>query len=351
MRLIGRRSDHREPGRADTPRKGTTDAPYIRVMSYTAVEELVEIILDTDREQLVVVLSARSKVQRHSVDVHHARAIVGPSASIYYLPTGPYSRDLADRVPQQRGTYNGSLRAWLPGVAAEDDQQREHSSVGVYDPSREYGAVAIRSLAFQLADAFTARGIKPEVDPAQAHRALEISRVRAEAEETRRQAEEDVKQARKERDEALSRERQAERRLRMAERDSGVTVGDQDPEGALRMLILQRWLDLSYDEREQHPLARDFVRNAESLTYLTRDRLAYVCAMIASARVDQLASLARTRIPPRDEDKAKNVERWQCNLTRLDSQSPPAVRYEQSEDATIVFTGTGMYGDPVGPRR
>ena len=226
----------------------------------------------------------------------------------------------------------------------------------MFDATGEYGPRSLRQLAYGLREALTARGIEPHLDPVVAHRSLEIIRVLDEAEVTKRGYEEQLTRAREERDEAAGRERLAERRLRMAERDRGVSqVSAQDPEGALRVLILQRWLEtLSNQERAQHPLGRyvlgpDFVRSADALSYLVRDRLAFVCAMIACNRVGDLAALAQSPLPhnshaDQDHHSLKDgVSAWQCSLTRLDSQTPPAVCYLTYADGAISFTGMGVY--------
>jgi hypothetical protein len=128
-------------------------------------------------------------------------------------------------------------------------------------------------------------------------------------------------------------------------------------------LILQRWLEsLSLEERTQHPLGpyvlgHDFVRSAEGLTNLVRDRLAYVCAMIVCNRVEDLAALAQSPLPPNshahhDHDSPNgNQSAWQCSLTRQDSQTPPAVRYLQLADGTVEFTGMGSYKTSTPPGR
>jgi hypothetical protein len=350
------------------------------VEGHAAVAELAGVVLDRAREDLVVVLTSRAGEHQPSLDVEDVRAIVGPRALIYFLPTGPLSFDLADRVPDRRGPYNGSLRVWLPEVSPESDR-REHPQV--FDATGEYGPRSLRQLAYGLREALTARGIEAHLDPVLAHRSLEIIRVLDEAAITKRgyeeqltrareerdeaaqrardEADEAVKRARKDRDEALKRERLAERRVRIAERrvriaerDRGVSqVSGEDPEGALRVLILQRWLEtLSHEERTQHPLGRyvlgpEFVRSAEGLINLVRDRLAFVCAMIACNRVGDLAALAQSPVSHNskahhDHDSLKDSESaWQCSLTRPDSQTPPAVRYLQHADGTISFTGMG----------
>lgn len=282
----------------------------------------------------MVVLTSRAGEHQPSLDVEDVRAIVGPRALIYFLPTGPLSFDLADRVPDRRGPYNGSLRVWLPDVSPESDR-RDHPQV--FDPTGEYGPRSLRQLAYGLREAFFVRGIEPPVDPVVAHRSLEIIRVLDEADVTKRGYEEQLSRAREERDEAAQRAR------------------DEDPEGALRVLILQRWLEtLSHEERTQHPLGRyvlgpEFVRSAEGLIDLVRDRLAFVCAMIACNRVGDLAALAQSPLSHNskahhDHDSLKDSESaWQCSLTRPDSQTPPAVRYLQHADGTISFTGMGVY--------
>ncbi|HEV2945460.1 MAG TPA: hypothetical protein VGX26_10140 [Solirubrobacteraceae bacterium] len=334
------------------------------VESHREVEKVAELVLDPVRVELLVVLTSRAGEPGPSLGVEDVRAIVGPSALIYFLPTGPLSIDFSDRLPNRRGPYNGSVKVWLPGVSAQDDSH-EHPSL--FDATGEYGSRVLGWLAYGLREAFFKRNIEPHVNPVLAYRSLELVRVKNEADveirgleeqlhraveecdeaaqHARDESDEAVRRARRERDEALDRER-------LAKRDRGVSqVSDQDPEGALRVLILQRWLEtLSHEERALHPLGRfvlspDFVRTTEALTYLVRDRLAYVCAMVACNRVGDLAALALSPLSQnnnahQDQD---SVSAWQCSLTRLDSQTPPAVRYLQHADGTINFTGMGSY--------
>jgi hypothetical protein len=94
----------------------------------------------------------------------------------------------------------------------------------VFDATGEYGPRALRQLAYALRDALAARGIEPQVDPWLAYRSLQLVRVQDEADLARRGLQEQLARALSERDEAAQRAR------------------DEDPEGALRVLILQRWL-------------------------------------------------------------------------------------------------------------
>ena len=363
--------------------EGPPSLPCVVVESHGAVQELAGVVLDPGREELVVVLTSRAKELWPPFDVEDVRAIVGPGALIYFLQTGPLSIDFSDRLPNRQGPYNGSLRVWLPDVSADGDR---HQHPSVFDPTGEYGPRALRQLAYALRDALAARGIEPQVDPWLAYRSLQLVRLQDEADlvrnglqeqlaralserdeaaqRARDESEEAVKRARKERDEALHRERQSERRQRIAERDRGATqVSAQDPEGALMELILQRWLEtLSVEERTQHPpgpyvLGPDFVRSAEALSQVVRDRLAFVCAMIACDRVGDLAALARSRLPHNGnthqdgEQSGDGSSAWQCSLTRQDAQTPPAVRYLKHTNGTVEFTGMGVYKAPSKPRR
>jgi hypothetical protein len=362
--------------------EGPASLPYLLVQNHAEVQELAEVVLNPGREELVVVLSSRAKEQWPPLDVDDVRAIVGPGARIYILPTGGLSLDLNERLPGRLTPYNGSAGAWLPGFGPESDP-REHPIV--FDPTGEYGLRALRQLAYGLRDALLVRGVEGQADPWLAYRSLHLVRVKDEADlkihglqeqltqalEERDEAaqraldesEEAVKRARKERDEALNGEREAARRLRVAERDGGAEVSAQDPEGALMELILQRWLEtLSLEERNEHPLCpyvlgHDFVRSAEGLSNLVRDRLAYVCAMIVCKRVESLAALALSPLPTNPHAHQGNASpngnqsAWQCSLTRQDSQTPPAVRYLQLPDGTIKFTGMGSYKTPTPPRR
>ena len=350
---------------AQRPSVPEAERPYVVVKTHGDVAELADVVVDPAREDLVVVLTSRGGEREPSLDVEDVRAIVGPLASIYFMLTGRLSLDLGERAPDGRGPYNGSMRVWLPGAGTKG-HPREHPQV--FDPTGEYGPRSLRQLAYGLRDAFRIRDIEPQVDPVLAYRSLDIVRVTEEAEEAKLGYEEQLTLARKERDEAAKGEREAARRLRMTQRDRGASGGGapqvsaQDPEGALMELILQRWLEtLSLEERTQHPLGPyvlgpDFVRSIEGLSNLVRERLAYVCAMIACNRVESLAALAQSPLPPNphahhDDSLNGNQSAWQCSLTRQDSQTPPAVRYLQLADGTIKFTGMGSYKTPTPPRR
>ena len=265
------------------------------------------------------------------------RAIVGPSALIYFLLTGRLSLDLGERAPDRRGPYNGSMRVWLPGAGAQG-HPREHPQV--FDPTGEYGPRSLRQLAYGLRDAFRMRGIEPQVDPVLAHRSLEIVRVTEEAEEAKLGYEEQLTLARKERDEAVKGEREAARRLRMAQRDRGAPqVSAQDPEGALMELILQRWLEtLSLEKRTQHPLGPyvlgpDFARSVEGLSNLVRERLAYVCAMIVCGRVESLAALAQSPLPPNPQRPPRQ---------RLAQRQPVGVAVQPDAPGLPDATGSAL---------
>jgi hypothetical protein len=334
------------------------DRPYVVVKTHDDVAELADVVLDPARKDLVVVLTSRQDEREPSLDVEDVRAIVGPSALIYFMLTGRLSVDLGERAPDRRGPYNGSLRVWLPGADTKG-HPREHPQV--FDSTGEYGPRSLRQLAYGLRDAHMIKSMVPEVDPVAAHRSLELIRVTEEAEAAKHAYEEQITLAHKERDEAVKAEGEAARRLRVTQRDRGAPeVNAQDPEGALMELILQRWLEtLSLEERTQHPLgpyvlSHDFVRSAEGLSNLVRDRLAYVCAMIVCGRVETLAALAHSPLPPNPHAHVSpdsNQSAWQCRLTRQDSQTPPAVRYLKLADGTIKFTGMGVYKEPTPPRR
>jgi hypothetical protein len=344
--------------RSEPPIPGSVgDRPYFVVKNHSDVARLADSLLDPAREDLVVVLTSRQDEREPSLDAEDVRAIVGPSALIYFMLTGRLSLDLGTRIPDRRGPYNGSMRVWLPGVSAQG-HPREHPQV--FDPTGEYGPRSLRQLAYGLRDAFRTRGVEPQIDPVAAHRSLGIIRITEEAEVAKRDYEEQLNLARNERDEAVKGEREAERRLRIFQRDRGSSrVSAQDPEGALMELILQRWLEtLSLDERTQYPLGQyvlgpDFVRSVEGLSNLVRERLAYVCAMIVCGRAQDLAALAQSPLPPnshaRHDHDSPNGDRsaWQCSLTRHDSQTPPAVRYLRLADGTIEFTGIGSYKTPA----
>ncbi len=331
---------------------------YVAVKTHEDLAALAAALLDPERRELAVVMTARVGEREPTLDAQDVRTIVGPSATIYFLLTGRLTVDLRERVPDGRGPYNGSLRTWLPGVSAHS-HPREHPQV--FDPTGEYGPRSLRQLAYGLREAHLLRDVEPEHDPVDAHRTLEIIRVIDEADATRRGYEEQLNRAHKERDEAIKAERLAERRARLAERDGGAPKASaEDPEGALRELILARWLEtLSLQERARHPLGRftfspDFVRAAEGLSNLVRERLTYVCAMIACERVEDLAALAHSPLPPNSHaHHSPNGDQatWQCSLTRVDSQTPPAVRYLKQADGTLKFTGMGTYRTLSAPER
>ena len=249
------------------PATSGSDRPYVVVKSHDDVAELAAAVLDPGREDLVVVLTSRQDEREPSLDVEDVRAIVGPSALIYFMLTGRLSLDLGERVPDRRGPFNGSMRVWLPGADIKG-HPREHPQV--FDPTGEYGPRSLRQLAYGLRDAFRMRGFEPQVEPVVAHRSLDLIRVVEEAEMAKLEYEEQLTLAHKERDEAVKGEREADRRLRMAQRDRGVSqVSAQDPEGALMELILQRWLE-TLSLEGAHPAPPGPVRAGPRLRALRR---------------------------------------------------------------------------------
>ncbi|MBA3809377.1 MAG: hypothetical protein H0X28_13450 [Solirubrobacterales bacterium] len=341
---------------------GVQGLPFVRVATHEDVEGLAEEILDPRREQLVVGLTSREGEDEPSVDPFDVRALVGAGPQIYYLPTGALTVDLRARLPGRFTPFNGSLRVWFPGITPQSDPN-EH--INVFDASGVYGYRSLQFFAYKLHEALTARQIALEVDPVLVYRELASAKAREDTEEIRTELEEklrrvgsDRERAERRAEQALARAELAERRLRIAERDHANTPArTNDPAGALHLLILDRWLEtMTLEDRARHPLGKyvlapEFVQAVEVLSYLVRDRIAFVCAMIAANRTANLTALAVTARQAhgsqngdasQDGDGAQAVpadgsSAWQCTLTRADSDSPPAVLYLQWADGTIEF--------------
>lgn len=202
--------------------EGAAVLPYTLIESHAEVAQLAGLVLDPARRELVVVLSSRSGEGVPSLDAEDVRQVVGASALIYFLVTGTFSIHFADRMPGRRGPFNGSLRVWLPGFSGESDH-REHPSV--FDPTGEYGAAALRQLAYALREACFRRDVEPQVNPLVAYRSLALVRVGEEAELRILALERELTQAEEERDEAALRahaeSEEAVRRAR-TERDDAI---------------------------------------------------------------------------------------------------------------------------------
>src|ERR1039458_10040890 len=136
------------------------DRSYVVVKTRDDVAELAGVVLDPARKDLVVVLTSRQDQREPSLDVEDVRAIVGPSALIYFMLTGRLSVDLGERMPDRRGPYNGSMRVWLPGAQGH---HREHPQV--FDPTGEYGPRSLIHLPYGLRNAFLMRDLNPLCHP------------------------------------------------------------------------------------------------------------------------------------------------------------------------------------------
>ncbi len=199
----------------------------MRVESHADVPKLAELIMDPGRDEPLIVLSSRAKERWPPLEVQDVRAIIGPSALMYLLETGPLSLDLAERLPDRQAPYNGSFRVWLPGVSEQSDR-REHPSV--FDPTGEYGMRSLKQLAYGLREAYFRRGIEPQINPVGAYRSLQLVRVQDEAELRIRDLEEQLAQTIEEREEATQRGRdESEEAVRRArkERDDALARGRQ----------------------------------------------------------------------------------------------------------------------------
>jgi hypothetical protein len=85
---LWRPQPHGPAGVAEPHSESAGGRPCAVVESHGAVEKLAGVVLDPGREDLVVVLTSRAKELWPPLDVEDVRAIVGPSALIYFVATG-----------------------------------------------------------------------------------------------------------------------------------------------------------------------------------------------------------------------------------------------------------------------
>jgi len=331
------------------------DPHLIHLRSEEEVDALAERILGPQRAEPLVCLTSRSSENYPALDPAEIRAIVGPEVQVFFLRTGRLSFALQDALPQGMSVFGGAARIWWPGVS---DETPLFDHPLIHEASAVYGSQAVRAFESAWGRGAPATGSEEDVDPILALPQQERDDARAEVEELRHANGELSRRVQHERDLRRTAQRRArDLRGRLTEPAPEEHTHDVDPELAFHQDLLETWFEhLTPSDRRERPLGSylvgaQFLSSVAQLQTVSRDRVAWVCAMVAGGRGPELANLELHPLrsgrggndPPRVRAR-DGATAWRCAL-KTNSPSAPRLHYWLLADGTTEFAKVGPHDD------
>lgn len=354
----GASSRRRLAGAPNTAKPSSPGGPgpgVIVVWTDRDLEGMCREIGSRGRHYPVVGLTSRPGEGHPALSAAGVRGVVGPGVPIYFIPTGPLTHTLQGMLPDGLHVFGGAARVWWP-YALRDP----FSHPLVLDPGGVYGENSLKELARQL-------NVNPRL------RIVLLERQRTQAEGRSRRLGEQLRTVSCERDEALVHAQAAEGALRRlkapGEKDTepqrtepeapgDSDAGVKDLEEELHRLIFEEWLGAltsSESDRTEYPLGRyifgsEFVGQVERHANVPRDRLAWVCAMVACGKASRSPGLqphALRRGGGGGSDpqlkRADGARALRCNLKN--AAGGPRLHYWIQPDGTVEFASLASHDD------
>jgi hypothetical protein len=341
------------PNTAKPSSPGGPEPGVILVWTDSDLEGMCREIGSRGRDYPVVGLTSRQGEDHPALSAAGVREIVGPGVPIYFIPTGPLTHTLQGMLPDGLHVFGGAARVWWPYAPGDP-----LSHPLVLDPGGVYGEESLKELARQF-------NVNPRL------RIVLLERQRTQAEGRSRRLGEQLRTVSCERDEALVHAQAAESTLRRlkaagekdaepqgsepeAPGDSGARVKDFEEE--LHKLIFEEWLRaLSDSDRAEYPLGRyifssEFVGQVERHANVSRDRLAWVCAMVACGKASRSPGLQPHALrrgggggsdPQRK--RADGARALRCNLKN--AAGGPRLHYWIQPNGTVEFASLASHDD------
>jgi len=330
---------------------------YITVDTDAEVDTLAGLILDPARTEAVVCLTSRQRQGHPALDPADVRDVVGDGVPVYFLLTGPLTRELSAQLPPTLDVYGGAGRLWWPGVTGSSDP---HDHPLIHDRYDVYGTQALSRLRTAWA-----RG-QQQVDAGsveQDSRVTLLIRERDEARSATSGLRAKLAAVEAERDEAQTRAAKAERAVREQRRaarsadSSHEEPLDVDGETAFHVSVVEAWAEaLSSSDHREHPLGRyrlgtAFLASLARLADPPIHRVAWVCAMVACERAQQIGGLAlhplRTGSRGDDSQHVRSTDGakgWRCALKRS-TPAAPRLHFWKLDDGTFEFASVGPHDE------
>jgi hypothetical protein len=345
-------------GRADlcaagegTAAAGGPDWTIVRTQA--VLRSLVEHLLSGDRQLPLVLLSSAYRCSEPVLAPGRVRAVTGRPAEIYYVTTDyllrRFNASLRRRFGESTGRSlrldGGAVRIFWPGVS-ERSSPEDHPLVPELVDECEWNLLAEFQRRFDL----SRPTVRPEIrllneTLTMTERELKLARNRfASVEEQLRDTQITTHESQRHRTTVESRLRDVDHEL-----------SEMDTEERLQALIAREWRrSLNAEDRRYHPLTGyvltpGFIESAAKLATPRLDRIAWVCAMVASNYAQALTGLAPHPLvhgkAAQQMVRADGAKGWRCSLKR----NIPAARrlyYWVRKDGTIEFDSVGNH-DPL----
>jgi hypothetical protein len=338
-------------GQSRVPVTSTPSPDWTLVRSQTALRSLVEHLFSGNRHLPLVLLSAAREGGEPVLAPERVRAVTGRPAEIYYVTTAyllqRFNASLRRRLGESAGhglrLAGGAVRIYWPGVGEPGSPEDHPLVLGLVDED-EWDLLAEFQRCFDL----SRPTVRPEIRLLSDALALSENRLKLAQIAS---LGEQVRDAQITAQEAQRRTSDVEGRLRDVHRE----LSEMDTEERLQTLIAREWrAALNSEDRRYHPLTGyvltpGFIESAEKLANPPLDRIAWVCAMIASNHAQALTGLA---LHPLGKGKATQqmlradgAKGWRCALKR-NTPAAPRLHYWVRKDGTIEFDSVGNH-DPL----
>lgn len=317
-----------------------------------AARKLVSLILDHTRTRPIVCLTSRAREREPALDPHEVLAVTGEEADVYFVETGELTRLIGDGLPKRFDVFNGAARIWWPGVKPESDP---YAHPLIHEPQGVYGTKAMRVFADRYR-----QGPSTDDAPVDGETKLlrvERDRARAQLEQARRDRHEFEQRATS----AEDRARDAELKLRDERRASVRSEADGgrdtlDAEARFQVAIVEAWgAALPPDDRRRHPLVThvlgaEFVNSVRRLEGVDEQRIAWICAMVACGRAEEMDGLDLHALrdgiggAPQKTRDADGALAWRCAIKR-NSPGAPRLHFWRLSGGGIEFANVGHHDD------
>jgi len=330
-------------GRGDGLAERIGDLGVVEVGTKQELRSLVGYLLG-ERSQPVIALALLDGADMTVLPPRGVRAIVGPGPRIYVLRRDALLGQLTKALGRGLTLTVGAARIWWPGLARTSDPF-DHPLVVQVESEQAGSLLEEFARQFDLSRPRVREEIK-NLDGVRGLLEFELERTQdalATSDERLR-------------DEQIARH-SAERHAAALERKE--TTGRV--EELLHALILREWLArLTEADRREHPLGAyilmpEMLEQLATRTDIQLERVAWVCATIASGRAPELAAIALHPLVaspggPQLERACDGAKGWRCSL-RANARGGPRVHYWERPDGTLEFTAVGGHDDPrVGER-
>lgn len=259
--------------------EGASDRARCKIVNGKSGLRELEADLRRSRSYPIVVLTRDENSRDPVIIPGDIRSVIGAAGEIYFIPREYLLRRLNGMLRRNLAVPRGAARVFWPGLTAQSDPEAHPLVAGLMDEA-PWATLAAFTRAFDLSRPH----VRAEIIQLEDSRRMQ-ERQRIAAEEQQASTEQHLRDAQYE----LHRVRTAAERSHANVRPPAT---EMDSEEVLHVLITRAWLsELTATERRKHGLGRyvlmpRFVEQLETQNESVRERIAWVCAMFATAYPD-----------------------------------------------------------------